>query len=258
MAFGPKRSSRHPIVLVINLGLLDMKTMKVEILSLLLIPGFMLDADLWRDVEPSLAEFGPTIHADMSQDKTISEMADRALSSVSSQFVLVGFSMGGYIAREIVRQAPDRVSALILIATSARGDSGLQLQRKAAIAAQEDTSFKSLSTSAVISSLHPGNAGRSDLIERIQDMGHRLGGDVFRRQSLLERSDERDYLGAIKTPTLVIAGEQDRLRSRTELLELHHGIAGSVFETVENTGHMIPLEEPQRLAEIMVNWLRHL
>ncbi|RDL46478.1 Pimeloyl-[acyl-carrier protein] methyl ester esterase [Ensifer sp. M14] len=225
-------------------------------MSMLLVPGFMLDADLWRDVEPALTEFGPLLHADLSQDSTIVEMAYRALSAASPEFVLVGFSMGGYVAREIVRQAPERVTALVLIATSARGDSEIQVQRKAAIAMQKDVSgFKSLSASAVASSLHPNNAGRSDFIARIQEMGHRLGGETFRRQSLLERRDERDGLGAIKTPTLVIAGEQDKLRSRMEVLELHQGLVGSAFETIENTGHMIPLEEPHRLAEIIRHWL---
>jgi len=225
-------------------------------MSMLLVPGFMLDADLWRDVAPALTDFGPLQHADLSQDSTIAEMARRALSAAPPKFVLVGFSMGGYVARDIVRQAPDRVTALVLIATSARGDSDIQVQRKAAIALQTDASaFKSLSTSAVASSLHPNNAGRSDLIARIQEMGQRLGGAVFRRQSLLERQDERNGLGAIKTPALVIAGEQDRLRSREEGMELHQGLVGSAFETVANTGHMIPLEEPQRLGEIIKDWL---
>lgn len=225
-------------------------------MSMLLVPGFMLDADLWRDVEPGLTEFGPLQHADLAQDATISEMARRALSEAPPRFVLVGFSMGGYVAREILRQDPGRVSALILIATSARGDSASQIQRRAAIAAQGDPStFKGLSRSAVASSLHPDNADRPELIARIQEMGHRLGGTVFRRQSLLDRSDEQDRLATITCPVLVIAGEQDKLRSRAEVLELHQGLVGSAFEIIDNTGHMIPLEAPQRLVEVMTNWL---
>lgn len=226
-------------------------------MAMLMVPGFMLDADLWRDVEPALSRFGPISHADLSQDDTLAEMARRAITKAPAEFALVGFSMGGYVAREIVRQAPARVTALILIATSGRGDSGVQVQRKAAIAAQSDGAvFTGLGTSAVVSALHPGNSGRSDLITRIQAMGHRLGGEVFRRQALLERSDERGELRAIRCPTIVIAGEQDKLRSRTEATELHQAIVGSDLEIIPNTGHMIPLEAPQQLAAIIGRWLR--
>ncbi|MGO4623083.1 alpha/beta fold hydrolase [Ensifer sp. 2YAB10] len=225
-------------------------------MATILVPGFMLDADLWRDVAPALSDFGPVSYADLSQDSSIAAMARRALAEAPPKFVLVGFSMGGYVAREIVRQAAGRVSALVLVATSARGDSNVEFQRKAAISGQTGSAvFKGLSRVAVASSLHPDNADRADIVERIQAAGQRLGGDVFRRQSLIDRRDERDDLKTINCPTLVIAGEQDRLRSRAEALELHEGIAGSSLEVIENTGHMVPMEAPQRLATIMGEWL---
>lgn len=225
-------------------------------MTTLLVPGYMLDAELWRDVEPGLSGSGPVIHADLSQDATLQDMASRALSDAPASFVLIGFSMGGYVAREIVRQAPQRVSALVLIATSARGDSEVQAKRKAAIAEREEmTAFRGLSSAAIASSLHPDNAGRSDLITRIQAMGQRLGGDVFRRQSLLVRQDERADLVAIGCPTLVIAGERDQLRSREEAIELHENIRGSQLEIIEKTGHMIPMEAPERLVAVIGEWL---
>lgn len=225
-------------------------------MTLLMIPGFMLDADLWRDVEPALAPWGPVTHAVATEGDTLAEMAQAILRNAPPTFTLVGFSMGGYIAREILRQAPERVKTLILIATSARGDSEVQARRKQALAGQPDgIAFKGLSTAAIASSLHPDNAGRTDLIMRIQEMGQRLGGSVFRRQSLLDRRDERGELDTITCPTLVIAGDEDRLRSREEALELHEGIAGSAFAVIENTGHMAPLEAPEKLAEVVNDWL---
>ncbi|OHV77092.1 alpha/beta fold hydrolase [Rhizobium sp. LCM 4573] len=227
-------------------------------MAMVLVPGFMLDADLWRDMEPQLARFGPIGHADLTRDGTFIKMAERALAGAPPTFVLVGFSMGGYVAREIVRQAADRVSALILIATSARGDNEVQAKRKAAIEAQMNVAaFRGLSAAAVASSLHPDNTGRADLIARIQAMGQRLGGEVFRRQSLLDRKDEREELSAIRCPTLVIAGDQDKLRSRDESLEIHRGVKGSAFEVIGNTGHMIPLEAPESLASTIGEWLDH-
>jgi pimeloyl-ACP methyl ester carboxylesterase len=216
----------------------------------------MLDADLWRDVEGGLRAFGPILHADTSRDGSIADMARRALEEAPAPFCVVGFSMGGYVAREIVRQAPDRVQALILIATSARGDTDVQLQRKAALAAQSpSTVFGGLSKPAVVSSLHPDRASDNELIARIQAMGARLGGEVFRRQSLLERHDERGSLGAIRCPTLVIAGAQDRLRSLDEARELNDGIAGSDLSVIDGTGHMIPMEKPEELVALIAAWL---
>lgn len=231
-------------------------------MTLLMIPGFMLDADLWRDVEPALAPWGPVTHAVATEGDTLAEMAQAILKNAPQSFVLVGFSMGGYIAREILRQAPERVEALILIATSARGDSEVQARRKQALAGNagqpDGITFKGLSSAAIASSLHPDNAGRTDLTTRIQEMGQRLGGSVFRRQSLLDRRDERSELGTITCPTLVIAGDEDRLRSREEALELHEGIAGSAFVVIEKTGHMVPMEAPDRLAEVVRGWLQQM
>lgn len=225
-------------------------------MSLLLIPGFMLDGDFWRDTEKGLARFGPIRHVDLTRDDTLYEMARRALSHAPKSFILVGFSMGGYVAREILRQDPSRVGALILIATSARGDSDAQIHRRAAIEGPANTAaFSGLSRSAIAASLHPDHADRSDLIDRVQAMGRRLGAEVFRRQSLIERKDERHRLAEIHCPTLVVAGEQDNVRSPVEAIELHRGIANSSFAIIEKTGHMIPLEAPQGLVNVMTNWL---
>ncbi|MDM9623119.1 alpha/beta hydrolase [Rhizobium sp. S96] len=227
------------------------------VVSILLVPGFMLDADLWRDVEPGLADFQPIVSVDLSKDSSIQDMARRALLGAPEAFILVGFSMGGYVAREIVRQAPHRVKALVLVATSARGDTDLQRQRKAAITGQPNgLIFKGLSTAAVASSLYPDNASRLDLIDRIKSMAQRLGGEVFRRQSLLDREDERASLSAITYPCLIVAGEDDKLRSRAEAEELHRGIVGSSLQIIEKTGHMIPLEAPDALATIVRRWLK--
>lgn len=225
-------------------------------MPLCLIPGFMLDRDLWRDVEPGLAAFAPIVHADTSRDTAIADMAARALASMPERFALIGFSMGGYVAREIVRQAPERVSALILIATSARADTPAQTRRKAMAVAQiADTEFRGLSRAGVVPSLHPDRSGDDALITRIQAMSARLGGDVFRRQSQLHRQGHGEGLGAIACPTLVIAARADTLRSVEESAELHAGIGGSEMVVVETTGHMIPMEAPEELLAIITPWL---
>jgi pimeloyl-ACP methyl ester carboxylesterase len=228
-------------------------------MSLLLVPGFMADETLWRDLEAPLARVAPLYHADLRHDSSIEAMARRALDAAPPSFLLVGFSMGGYVARDIARLAPERVRALVLIATSTRPDTPALRQRKGAIGkAAPSIAFSGLSRIAVASSLHPKERENEALIERVRAMGMRLGGEVFRRQSMLERPGDLDRLGEIRCPALVVAAAQDQLRSLEEARELQAGIPGATLEIVEDTGHMIPIEAPARLAEVIVPWLaRH-
>ena len=224
-------------------------------MTLLLIPGFMADATLWDAMIDDLAPFGPLVATDLSRGEDIESMAAAILNDAPDRFVAVGFSMGGYVARELARIAPERVTALILIATSARGDTEeLIRQRRSALKATPKA-FKGLSRPAIVSSLHPDLAGDEAMIARVRDMGLRLGGEVFHRQSALTRTGDLDRLGEISQPTLIIIADADRLRGADEAEELHQGIAGSTLVHVADSGHMIPLEQPQALAKAMTAWL---
>jgi pimeloyl-ACP methyl ester carboxylesterase len=148
------------------------------------------------------------------------------------------------------------VRALVLIATSTRPDTPAVRQRKGAIgSAAPSIAFSGLSRIAVATSLHPKDRDNEALIERVRAMGTRLGGEVFRRQSMLERPADLDRLDAIRCPTLVVAAAQDQLRSLEEARELQAGIPGATLAIIEDTGHMIPIEAPDRLAGVIVPWL---
>lgn len=225
-------------------------------MSILLVPGYMADETLWDDVVPRLAPYGPLAHADLRHDDSIEAMARRALADAPPVFVLVGFSMGGYVAREIQRQAPQRVRALALIATSARADSAAWRKSRGAVgSAAASIAFSGLSRTAIATSLHPKHQDNEAMIERVRAMGLRLGGETFRRQSSLVRRGDADRLGEIACPTLVVAAAQDRLRSLDESQELQAAIPGARFALIEDSGHMVPIEAPQALADILVRWL---
>lgn len=217
----------------------------------------MADATLWDDLTASLSPFGPLVHADLSHDTTLEAMARRALENAPPRFALIGFSMGGYVAREIVRQAPERVEALALIATSTRPDSPTLRSSKVAVGRAAPTvSFAGLSRTAIATSLHPDRQQDAALIERIRMMGVRLGATAFRQQSMLERQDDSGLLGQIDCPTLIVAASHDRLRSMEEAQVLHKGIAHSEFAVIDNCGHMIPIEAPEALAHVLSVWLK--
>lgn len=231
-------------------------------MTLLLIPGFMADATLWDalkdEMTDDLAPFGPLVATDLSRGEDIESMAAALLGDAPDRFVAVGFSMGGYVARELARIAPERVSALILIATSARGDTeDLIRQRRSALKAAPKA-FKGLSRPAIVSSLHPDLANDEAMIARVRNMGLRLGGEVFHRQSAMARAGDLDRLAEITQPTLIIAADADRLRGPDEAEELHRGIPGSTLVHIPDSGHMIPLEQPKALARVMTEWLSQL
>ena len=163
--------------------------------------------------------------------------------------------MGGYVARELARIAPERVTALILIATSARGDTEELIRQRRSALKTAPKAFKGLSRPAIVSSLHPDLATDEAMITRVRDMGLRLGGEVFHRQSAMARAGDLDRLDEITQPTLIVTADADRLRGPDEAEELHQGITGATLVHVAHSGHMIPLEQPQALAKVMKDWL---
>ncbi|MDE4176703.1 alpha/beta hydrolase [Phaeobacter sp. PT47_59] len=213
------------------------------------IPGFMLDRDLWTDVERSLSGIAPTLHPDLRLATSIDDMAQQALKFSPERFTLVGFSMGGYVAREMARLAPDRVERLVLIATSCRADTPDRGRAKAA-AAVEPQRFGGIARSAIRQSLSPRNANDAQLVERIRQMSLRLGPDTWQRQLAFRRDGDCAKLSEITCPTLIITGRDDRLRSNAEAEELRDGITGARLVRVP-TGHMVPLENPRILARII-------
>jgi pimeloyl-ACP methyl ester carboxylesterase len=120
---------------------------------------------------------------------------------------------------------PERVQALVLVATSARGDTPDQARRKMDLGKSVNLQrFHGLSRAAIVSSLHPDRAHDERMIERIRAMGERLGGDVFVRHTAQARESDLQRLANIRCPTLVVAADMDRLRSLEEAEELRDGL----------------------------------
>ena len=219
---------------------------------LVLIPGYMLDDALWDGMLPFLPPELPLHFASLAEGDSIAAMAQAILSRCPPQFSLLGFSMGGYVAREIVRIVPDRVQSLALVATSSRADLPLQVeQRGKAARATPLGAFRGLGRAAIAQSLHPENAANETLVAQVRAMGERLGREVFVRQSLIVRDADTSRLSGIGCPTLVVAAAEDQLRTPQEARELADGIPGARLATVPNSGHLIPLEQPQALANAL-------
>ena len=227
--------------------------------NIVLIPGYMTDDRLWDDmVEPLQRHGGVLTFAQLDQGESMDDMAERIIKCCPPTFALLGFSMGGYIARKIVQRIPERVTSLILAATSSRADSEQQQRTKASAAdAVTPHSYTGLSNVSLGYSLHQDRSRDPALLQRLKGMGQRLGYDVFVRQSRLDRNADTDLLAKIHCPTLIIAAKNDRMRSLQESEELQENIPGAELRVIENCGHMIPLEQPAKFCEEMIGWLNN-
>ncbi len=210
-------------------------------------PGFMTDHDLWRDVVPHFSDYN-IIYADFREGSTLQELAASNLKRCPERFTLMGFSLGGYIARHMLYQAPERVQALILVGTSTR-PSGPSVSGPTT-----NKMFRGMSRAALVRAVHTSRAEDEALIQRMKDMGTRLGAEVFARLSALDRKSDLEEMRGIQCPVLVVTADQDRLRSLDESKEMAEA-AQAKLAVLEHCGHMMPMEEPDQLARVVRPWL---
>ncbi len=224
--------------------------------ELVFLPGFMCDEDMWSDARIGLTRLGNLHFPGFGEGETLEQMATHAIENVPQHFILVGFSMGGYVAREIALRYPGRVQALTLIGTSARVDTPERRRSKRGLAdLTRRSTFRGLSRAAVLESLNPDHPDRDLFVERIRAMARRLGSDAFVRQLRLERGDQLHELGNIDCPALVIASREDRLRSIEESRELVDFLRNARLEIIEDCGHMIPMERPGAFVRLLGQWI---
>ncbi len=221
--------------------------------NLVLLPGFMCDSDLWHDVAPDLGKLGALHYGNVYQDDTLEGMAERVLSESPERFVLIGFSMGGFVSRVLALMAPGRVMGVAFVASSAREYSEAERSRRLQGALPGDRPKRA--NPGVALGLHPGRERDPVLLDRLRDMQRRLGPEVRARQSALIRKDGYADLERITCPSLVVACRQDRLRSFGETERMAKHLPNSRFEVIEDCGHMAPLEKPHELAALLTGWI---
>ena len=227
---------------------------------LVLLPGLLCDAALWKPQLADLADIADFFVADFTNQDSIGEMAASVLRSVSWQkFALAGLSMGGYVALEIMRQAPQRVTRLALLDTRFRAELPEETKRRRELMqlAQIGRDFTPVTNRMLPLLLHPSRVNEVSLVELIRDMAQRIGIEAYLRQqnAIIARPDYRALLPTIKCPTLVLCGRQDRLTPLDNSEEMARAIPGAELEVVEECGHMSTLERPAEVNSALRRWL---
>ena len=217
-----------------------------------------MDDTLWRHQVEHLRDTLTVSVADVTRDDTIAGMADRILADAPPRFALAGLSLGGYVAQEIMRRAPERVERLALVATNARADNEEQRQnRTAPIKLADVGKFKGVTPRLLPSFVHPDRLNDPAVAGVVMEMAERVGQEAFVRQqqAIMARKDGRADLEAIRIPTLILAGRQDLLCPPKVQEEMAARLSNARLVFVEDCGHLPPLERPHATTAVFRYWL---
>lgn len=227
-------------------------------IPLVLIPGLLCDETLWAPQIEGLGDIARATVADVTRHDTMAAMAGAVLAAAPERFALAGLSMGGYVAHEIMRQAPHRVTRLALLDTSARADTDEQRRRrKGLIGLAKIGKFKGVTPRLLPLLLHPDRQEDAALTEAVMAMAARVGQQAFLRQqsAILSRIDSRPFLADYAVPTLVLVGRQDALTPLDASQEMAEAIPGAELVVIEDCGHLSTMERPDETTAGLRAWL---
>ena len=229
-------------------------------MPILLVPGLASSPRIYAPVAPALWRYGPVTVANHIRDDDMGAIARRILAEAPPRFALAGHSMGGYIAFEIMRQAPERVTKLALINTQARPDTPeATARRRGQMARAKSGEYHAVLDDLFPGFVHPSRREDGALRSLVHDMGDDLGAEGFVRQqtAIMSRPDSRPTLAVIACPTLVLTGDEDNTIPNSLSVEMANGIHGAKLVILPNCGHLPQPEQPQATADALVEWLRN-
>lgn len=223
---------------------------------LVLIPGMMCDARMWGGIAAGLGV--PVIHCLPTEADCMAALAKALLHEAPPRFALAGLSMGGILAMEVLRQAPDRVERLALLDTNPRAEAPeVQARREPQIARARAGGLARVMRDEMKPNYLAAGPGQPAVLDLCMDMALSLGPEVFARQSraLRDRPDQQATLAAFTGPALVLMGAEDRLCPLDRHQLMHKLMPQSRLVILPGAGHLPPLERPQETAAALRDWL---
>ena len=230
---------------------------------LVLVPGLMCDRAVWAEQIRSLADAAECHVVEHGLHDSISRMAEALLAQAPPRFALAGHSMGGRVALEVYRRAPERVRALALLDTGYQplpeGPSGEaeRAQRAALLEVAETRGMRAMGERWVQRMVHPERLADPELISAILAMVERHTPEVFAAQirALLGRPDASGLLATIRAPTLVLVGREDGWSPLARHQVMAQTIPGAQLVVIEHCGHMSTMEQPEQVARALRRWI---
>ena len=223
---------------------------------LVLLPGLAADASMW---EAQRAAFPAAPVADVHfRFDTLPAMAAALLDEHAGELLLCGASMGGMLALECVRQAPQRVRGLALLGSSARPDTPeIAALRANAFAMIDEGRYDEMIAMNVPFSFHADRLAERALTDAYVEMLRRAGPAQLVRQNVAvaARPDSRPLLPRIACPTLVVCGDADVVTPLEHSREIAAAVPGAELVVLERCGHMLTMERPGEVNAALARWL---
>ncbi len=232
--------------------------------TLMLLPGLMCDAAVWAPQVDGLADVADlrVVHYGLSESLTA--MAQQVLEAAPpGPFAMAGHSMGGRVAFEVLRLAPERVARVALLDTGvhplAGGEAGEKERagRMALLQIARTQGMRAMGRQWAAGMVHPDHRA-APVFEAILQMLERSNPEQFagQIQALLGRPDAAPQLGNIRCPTLVLCGREDLWSPPQHHQAMADRIAGAVLEVIEHCGHMSTMEQPEAVNQALRRWLQ--
>ncbi|WP_148357679.1 alpha/beta fold hydrolase [Peribacillus simplex] len=224
---------------------------------LILLPGTLCDERLWETV--NLADLADVKVCDVSKADTIEGIAKSVLEEAPDKFALAGLSLGGIISLEIMSLAPERVMKLALLDTNPNPPTLEQIEGwERFIDMANNGQFLDITINHLLPVLiHPDRRNDEALVSKIIDMAEKIGieGYINQLKAVMTRSDQRPILPAIACPTMILAGREDRVCPLHMSEYLTENIPTASLEIVSHSGHLSPLEQPEKVSAALRKWL---
>lgn len=226
--------------------------------NLLLLPGLLNDERLWHHQITGLSDIANATVGDISGANRIAALATAALAQMpAGPFALAGLSMGGYVALEIMRQAPERILALALLDTSANPDTADASANRQKLMQLAQTDFTGVVESLLPKLVHPSHLADAAQMTVITAMAQDMGKEAFIRQqqAIIGREDSRPSLSRIQCPTLILCGKDDVITPVKVHQEMRSAIPHAALRIIDNCGHLSPLGKPLEVTAALRGWL---
>lgn len=227
-------------------------------LPLVLLPAMMCDARVFSHQIVDLSRKHTIILAPVSQESRIEAIASNLLNRLPARFALLGLSFGGIVAMDILRQAPDRVDRVCLMGCSPLPETPeIAATREPLIVRAQAGKLDDVLAETMKPEYLSTGPSRTTVMSQMLTMGRDLGPEVFVRQSraLQRRRDQQSTLRRCKVPALIVCGEEDSLVPVKRHSFLADLMPDARLEVVEGAGHIPPLEQPDKVNDLLQSWL---
>ena len=226
--------------------------------TVVLIPGMGNTPLLWQAQRESLDSDFNLVLADYRGSSTIEEMADSVLALMpDSPVALAGFSLGGYIALDIVRRYPQRLRQLAFISSSPYADSQAAIEQRHKLIAKSHIDYATLLQDMGKFIIYPKGPNAVEARQCLLEMGLDLGAEEFCRQqnATMQRQDQQELLPMINIPTRVLCGDRDIVTPPAGNQLIADQIPGAKINIIQDSGHLLPLEQPEQVSFFLRKWL---